>query len=129
MAVSQILFLMTIYLCDLYPRLPGSLRAWRRGPRLAAYLVLLPVGFAVPPRLLDGAVGSYPTVSTLLRLRGAVCFLWHFPSADIEVGVPGLRRASRPVESGLSSLPNHFGTAVIRHAEPVPLKELFALPV
>ena len=42
-AVSQILFLIAIYLCDLYPRLK------RRGPRLAAYLVLLPMGFSVPP--------------------------------------------------------------------------------
>jgi hypothetical protein len=45
-AVSQILFLIAIYLSDLYPLLR------RRGPRLAAYLVLLPMGFSVPPSLL-----------------------------------------------------------------------------
>ena len=38
--------LIAIYLRDLYPRLQ------RRGPRLAAYLVLLPMGFSVPPTLL-----------------------------------------------------------------------------
>ena len=46
------------------------------------YLVLLPVGFAVPRPLPARAVRSYRTLSTLLpRPQGAsaVCFLWHFP--------------------------------------------------
>src|SRR6266404_4408468 len=53
-AVSQILFLTAIYLCDLYPRLsPQIASGQRHGPRLAAYLVLLPMGFSVPPTLLS----------------------------------------------------------------------------
>ncbi len=33
----------------------------------------------------------------------AVCFLWHRPSPGLVTGVPHLRGASRPMESGLSS--------------------------
>jgi len=53
-AVSQILFSIAIYLCDLYPRFsPWIAPRHRRGPRLTAYLVLLPMGFSVPPTLLS----------------------------------------------------------------------------
>jgi hypothetical protein len=75
--------------------LPGD----SRGPRFATlgrdgsppYLVLLRVGFTVPP-VLAGAVRSYRTFSPLppRATRGlAVCFLWHFPWARAPQALPG----------------------------------------
>jgi hypothetical protein len=66
----------------------GPTWARRAGTRLQAigpacglppYLVLLRVGFTLPPRFTAGAVRSYRTFSPLpSRLRTvAVCFLWH----------------------------------------------------
>lgn len=72
--------------------LPGS----PRGPRFTArsgllpYLVLLRMGFTLPPAL-TGAVRSYRTISPLpsaLRPR-AVYFLWHFPWAHAPQALPG----------------------------------------
>jgi hypothetical protein len=66
----------------------GPTWACRAGTRLQAfgpacglppYLVLLRVGFTLPPRFTAGAVRSYRTFSPLpscLRAM-AVCFLWH----------------------------------------------------
>ncbi len=54
------------------------------GPACRPYLVLLPVGFAVPPPS-PGArcaltAPFHPCLpSPLAGLRRAVCFLWHFP--------------------------------------------------
>src|SRR5579864_4343029 len=55
------------------------------------YLVLLRVGFALPAALLPRRCAltapfhPYP-------VAGAVCFLWHFPSAWLEPGVPDVIR-------------------------------------
>jgi hypothetical protein len=45
------------------------------------YLVLLRVGFTLPPRVATGAVRSYRTISTLPPAQAglAVYFLLHFP--------------------------------------------------
>ena len=67
---------------------------------------LAPNGVYPAPSVTLGAVGSYPTISTLpFNMFGAVYFLWHFPFHVI------LRMDSRvnhgtfrPAESGLSSL-------------------------
>ena len=73
--------------------LPGS----PRGPRFTArsgllpYLVLLRMGFTLPPAL-TGAVRSYRTISPLpATLRSpAVYFLWHFPWAHAPQVLPGI---------------------------------------
>ena len=73
--------------------LPGS----PRGPRFTArsgllpYLVLLRMGFTLPPAL-TGAVRSYRTISPLpSTLRPlAVYFLWHFPWARAPQALPGI---------------------------------------
>ena len=58
------------------------------------------------PSIALGAVGSYPTISPLPRDgRGAVYFLWHFPSDGLEAARPRFHGESRPVVSGLSSTP------------------------
>ena len=70
------------------------------------YLVLLRVGFALPAALLrqrcalTAPFHPYPAHSrkslgdcrALARMGGAVCFLWHFPSARLESGVPDVIR-------------------------------------
>jgi len=59
------------------------------------YLVLLRVGFALPPPVTGSAVRSYRTFSpfphTARRTEpcGVVCFLWHFPSARAAQALPG----------------------------------------
>ena len=62
-------------------------------PRALPYLVLLQVGFAVPPRVATGAVRSYRTVSPLPSAHfcaaWAVCFLLHFPWACAPQALPG----------------------------------------
>ena len=61
------------------------------GPELS-YLVLLQVGFAVPPSVTAGAVRSYRTISPLPSLTmsaWAVCFLLHFPWARAPQALPG----------------------------------------
>jgi len=58
--------------------LPGSGSETRLPEGLDPYMVLLPVGFALPPPLpavrcaLTAPFHPYPA-------RWAVCFLWHFP--------------------------------------------------
>ena len=49
------------------------------GPPRAPYLVLLPMGFTVPPRLLLGRWALTPPFHPYPANR-AVCFLWHWPS-------------------------------------------------
>ena len=58
-----------------YPR-----RLRRRGLLLAAYSALLRLGFAVPPVLPRVRWALTPPFHPYPRFRGAVCFLWHFPS-------------------------------------------------
>ena len=71
------------------------LRAAGTDPKARAlpYLVLLQVGFAVPPNVATGAVRSYRTVSPLPSLHccnaWAVCFLLHFPWARAPQALPG----------------------------------------
>ena len=99
-----------IYLSDRTRNLP-PLRTTRSGPLLGSLFDLAPDGVFRAAVLARGAVGSYPTFSPLPRLPGAVCFLWHCPSASlatpppacIPAGWPGYA-ASRPVVFGLSSL-------------------------
>ena len=78
---------------------------WRAGParargqlgratRLPPYLVLLRVGFTMPPPLppercaLTAPFHPYPRP---LR-AGAVCFLWHWPSCGLEAAIPDVIR-------------------------------------
>lgn len=79
------------------------------GPPRAPYLVLLPMGFTVPPRLLLGRWALTPPFHPYPANR-AVCFLWHWPSmvpCDTTSRVhPALKTgyaASHPAEFGLSS--------------------------
>ena len=75
--------------------LPGGLtrRASTSSPcgDVPPYLVLLRVGFTMPRPLLGGRCAltapfhPYP-------VSGAVCFLWHWPSAGLEPGVPDVIR-------------------------------------
>ena len=54
------------------------------------------------------AVSSYLAISPLperLSPSLAVCFLWHCPSINHYADGPRLHEASRPAESGLSSIP------------------------
>src|ERR1700722_12749635 len=69
-------------------RAPGSGRRRRSLP----YLVLLQVGFAVPPGVAAGAVRSYRTISPLpspLARRLGGIFLLHFPWARAPQALPG----------------------------------------
>ena len=87
------------FLLQLLPNLPN-----RR--ELPPYLVLLRVGFALPAALLrwrcalTAPFHPYPAHSQefvlnwhgSLRMGGAVCFLWHFPSTGLEPGLPDVIR-------------------------------------
>jgi len=70
-------------------------RAAGTGPKACVfpYLVLLQVGFAVPPNVATGAVRSYRTVSPLPSPHccgaWAVCSLLHFPWARAPQALPG----------------------------------------
>src|SRR3954468_736008 len=66
------------------PRAAYPQRLGRGGPPLAAYLALLPLGFA-EPRLLPAARWAltppfHPCLSSGMPEPSAVCFLLHFPS-------------------------------------------------
>ena len=71
------------------------LRAAGTDPKARAlpYLVLLQVGFAVPPNVATGAVRSYRTLSPLPSPHccdaWAVCSLLHFPWARAPQALPG----------------------------------------
>jgi hypothetical protein len=60
---------------------------------LPSYLVLLRVGFAMPAPLLERRCALtapfHPYLGVAVR---AVCFLWHFPSADLETSFPDVIR-------------------------------------
>ena len=80
------------------------LRAAGTGPKARAlpYLVLLQVGFAVPPNVATGAVRSYRTVSPLpapLRAHRRFAFCCTFRG----LAPPRRYLAPRPLEPGLSS--------------------------
>jgi hypothetical protein len=62
-----------------------------RATPMLPYLVLLPMGFAVPLRVATSAVRSYRTISPLPAgcPASAVCFLLHFPSARAAQALPG----------------------------------------
>jgi hypothetical protein len=68
--------------------LPGSGSETRLPEGLDPYMVLLPVGFALPPPLpavrcaLTAPFHPYPA-------RWAVCFLWHFPWGRPRRVLPG----------------------------------------
>ena len=98
--------------------LPGD----SRGPRFATlkggslpYLVLLRVGFTVPPALPAGAVRSYRTFSPLPppSLSG-----WRYVFCGTFRGLapPGRYPAPCPVEPGLSSAPKPHDAAIARPA-------------
>src|SRR5271166_1689336 len=61
----------------------------RRAPPLFG---LAPCGVFPATAIAGGAVRSYRTFSPLPRLRGAVCFLWHFPSTPLERRRPDVIR-------------------------------------
>ena len=77
-------------------RRPGNLPAGpfrcRSGPACRPYLVLLPVGFAVPfpsPGTRCALTAPFPPSPPTPRLRRAVCFLWHFPWGRPRRALPG----------------------------------------
>ena len=74
------------------------------GRAALSLLCLAPSGVFNAAPVALGAVGSYPTISTLPfdKLR-AVYFLLHFPSGFLSVPVPCFHRADCPTVSGLSS--------------------------
>jgi len=54
--------------------------AWPCGHACRSYLVLLPVGFSLPPPLLSARCAlTAPFHPCHARGRSAVCFLWHYP--------------------------------------------------
>ena len=82
----------------------GAGRAVLRAKRsLPPYLVLLRVGFTLPPRLrgtrcaLTAPFHPYPGPAVAKPV--AVCFLWHFPWTRVPQALPG----TLPQEPGLSS--------------------------
>jgi hypothetical protein len=83
----------------------ASTRARRRSPQFAQkrresgtpkdappLFGLAPCGVFPATAIAGGAVRSYRTFSPLPRLRGAVCFLWHFPSTPLERRRPDVIR-------------------------------------
>ncbi len=95
--VSRVLSWAAIHLGHASPRASSDLPGSRAGRTLALpYLVLLRVGFALPPPVTGDAVRSYRTFSPFPPTRepkaggwGVVCFLWHFPSARAAQALPG----------------------------------------
>jgi len=96
-------------------RNPAAFAALERAVPWIPYLVLHPTGFSVPCRLrftrcaLTAPFHHHHAI-TRESHGGAVCFLWHCPSASLEACRPRVSRsqrpgyaASRPVEFGLSS--------------------------
>jgi hypothetical protein len=60
---------------------------------LPPYLVLLHVGFTMPRSLLNGRCALTAPFHPYLKLAlGAVCSLWHWPSAGLEPDVPDVIR-------------------------------------
>ena len=53
---------------------------------------LAPCGVCPARDIAVAAVRSYRTFSPLPRRNGAVCFLWHFPSASLDAGFPDVIR-------------------------------------
>ena len=84
------------FICDTRHRAPVATYPEVRASRallqssVLPYLVLLRVGFTLPPTLI-GAVRSYRTISPLpATLRApAVYFLWHFPWTYVPQALPG----------------------------------------
>jgi len=79
------------------PGTRSALAELKRATSNVPYLALHPMGFAVPRRLRERAVGSYPTFSPLPVRRPdrdrpgcaqAVCFLWHCPSGRLTASPP-----------------------------------------
>jgi len=84
------------FICDTRHRVPVAtypeVHAGRASllSSVLPYLVLLRVGFTMPPSLF-GAVRSYRTFSPLPKVLRpeAVYFLWHFPWTHIPQALPG----------------------------------------
>jgi hypothetical protein len=76
-------------------RSPGSDRMERKNGGVLPYLVLLRVGFALPPPLLAARCAltapfhPYPAQP---MSNEAVCFLWHFPSTALDGRRPDVIR-------------------------------------
>ncbi len=66
------------------------------GPLRGPLFGLAPDGVFRASALTLGAVGSYSTFSPLPRRSGAVCFLWHCPSASLSTCLP---RVSLPAKA------------------------------
>jgi len=76
--------------------------AFRASGRYAARLALLarlpslfglaPCGVCPASVVTAGAVRSYRTFSPLPWFPGAVCFLWHWPSAGLDARIPDVIR-------------------------------------
>jgi hypothetical protein len=63
--------------------------------RLPPYLVLLRVGFTLPPPLLPercALTAPFHPYRWSLAAPAAVCFLWHWPSTGLEARVPDVIR-------------------------------------
>jgi hypothetical protein len=63
------------------------------GQEFPPYLVLLRVGFALPAALLPRRCALTAPFHPYPRLAAqAVCFLWHFPSTELEPSLPDVIR-------------------------------------
>jgi len=115
-----------ICLSNQYPK-PGGFR--RRGASRSAvsYLALLPMGFAMPARLLAQRWSLTPPFHPYLGPKPAAVYsLWHFPSARFNTYRPRVSAsaprkpemmgyaASRSMEFGLSSPRHKCPEAILR---------------
>ena len=110
----------------------------RRGPRLSLpYLVLLQVGFTLPPVLPPARCALTAPFHPYPLHKRAVCFLWHFPWAHAPQALPGTlpcgartflpaakrgAAAARPTPAPLvsaSRFPSATGGAGFRRTPPV----------
>ncbi len=74
---------------------PARRTVFRAAPFFPSYLVLLRVGFTLPPNVTAGAVRSYRTFSPLpahLADAQAVSSLWHWPSGSLYAAIPDVIR-------------------------------------
>ncbi len=82
-----------------YPRVwrAGPARACCRSSSFPAYLVLLRVGFTMPPALLPARCAlTAPFHPYPMLAQGAVFSLWHWPSRRLQAPIPGVTRHTAP---------------------------------
>ncbi len=84
-----------------------------RGPSLFG---LAPCGVCPARCIAAAAVRSYRTFSPLPQFRRtkAVCFLWHFPSTDLEASLPDVIRHTALRSSDFPPAPRNAARATVR---------------